>query len=478
MTLTFVGLAQAVIGLLLLVRGSLPAMFVFLACSGLFGGSAAILLPALSGSSIPPTEFALLFLFLRILMPRGGYAGALPSALKANAALAFYTVYGVVAAFLAPRIFAGTISVAPLRSGDQSDLFYVERLFPSAQNITTAVYLVGALMLAVAAHVVCTYRGGPNALVRGGVFIAWAHGMTGLFFAIFAGVPAVEAVLDLFRNASYAQLSQSYQGFVRIAGFYPEASGWAAFGFAWFVFNAECWYRGILARSTGIAALMLAALLFFSTSSTAYISLALYVVFFVLRALLVPGASSIVRLRQAAIAGFATLFLTAVAMALIPAAMAAVVDVLDHMLFDKADSHSGQQRLFWAMQGWDAFLHSRGLGIGPGSFRSSSLLMAVLGSMGVIGVVTFLIYLWRVWRPDRLSSWGKGEDVTHSVGGAAACAAILSLIPAAISAPSPVPPIVFALLSGAALAMRREDAGDRSAAARDGAFNPLPGSPR
>ena len=61
-----------------------------------------------------------------------------------------------------------------------------------------------------------------------------------------------------------------------------------------------------------------------------------------------------------------------------------------------------------------------GLGIGPGSFRSSSLLAAILGSMGLIGLVCFAVHLWRVLQPGRLSTWGEDADVGLSLGGAAA----------------------------------------------------------
>ncbi len=59
--------------------------------------------------------------------------------------------------------------------------------------------------------------------------------------------------------------------------------------------------------------------------------------------------------------------------------------VFNDMIWRKAESVSGRQRAFWAGQSVSAFLQSFGLGVGPGSFRSSSLLTAVLGATGVIG---------------------------------------------------------------------------------------------
>lgn len=456
MSITFIGLIQCLIGAILLVRGSLPQMFFFMLASGLFGGSAAIQLPALGGSSIPPTQFALLFLWLRIIMPSGGYGGALVPAFRRNIALALFVIYGLVTAYAGPRIFAGTVDLAPLSFGRQSDIYYTAPLYPSSQNLTSSVYLVGALMTAIAASIAIRFKGGVEKLVSAGIWIGWIHGLTGLMGALFKGT-AMDMVLGFFRNANYAQLDQAYQGFVRMNGLFPEVSGWAAFGYAWFVFLSECWYRGIRPRAAGTTSLFLAAVLFFSTSSTAMVGLAVYFAYFVIRALAAPGATSALRLRQAVTAAGGLIFVMAVTVAVSPAAMNAVVDLVDHMVLNKADSQSGLQRWFWAMQGWEAFVHSLGLGVGPGSFRSSSLFMAILGSMGVIGIASFLIYMVAVFAPWRLSTWGRTSDLGQSLGGAAATAAIVSLIPDAIAAPTPVPGIVFATFAGAALTLRKND---------------------
>lgn len=453
MLLTFIGLVQCLIGLLIVLRGSLNTAFLFLILSSLFGGSAAIVLPALGNSSIPPVQFALLFLCLRIAMPRGGYAGAVPGAITANLPLVLFAGYGIAAAITAPRIFAGTIEVFPLRFTEARNLFDTVPLRPTSQNISSAVYLVGTMVAAVAAYVVCRFRGGAQTLVKGGVLAAWIHVTTGIIGSLARGTP-VDMVFKLFRNGSYAQLDQAYQGFVRINGVFPEASGYASFGLAWFAFNAECWYRGIGPRATGRAALALAAVLFFSTSSTAYMGLAVYGLWFALRAVLISGRTQIPQLTQAGLAAFGGLVVACLAIAVVPHLADSIWAMIRHMTIDKSVSQSGQQRLFWAVQGWNAFLHSYGVGIGPGSFRSSSLVTGILGSMGIFGIVAILVHLWRVLQPQRLSTWGRSGETGLDVGGAAACTVLLILVPAAISAPSADPGMMFALFSGAAIALR------------------------
>ena len=468
MTLSLIGLVQAALGLLLIVKGELRWIFAFLLLSSLFGGSSAI---QIGSSSVPPVQFALLFVLVRVLLPRGGFAGAVPEALRANLLLFVFVLYGIVAAYAAPRIFAGQLNVVPLRFDTLRSMFDTIPLYPTAQNVTTSIYLAGTLFVALSAFIVCRFRGGAQTLVQCGVWIAWFHTISGIIGIALRGTP-LDLVFEFFRNANYAQLDQSYEGFIRINGVWPEASAYAGYGFAWFAFNAECWYRGILPRRTGPAAIILCLVLFFSTSGTAYIGLAGYATVFALRALLFPAVRDNRRLVQVGLTAVFFTSLACLAIAVVPHMPAAVWDMIVHMTLDKQDSDSGQQRMFWALQGWDAFVHSFGLGIGPGSFRSSSLLTSILGSMGLIGIVTFVWYVLDVLQLDRASTWGASDDIAFSVGGAAAFAAFLMLIPASISAPSPDPGMTFAIFCGAALSLRprREAKGTRTQ--RDGPVLP------
>ncbi|MFD2137624.1 hypothetical protein ACFSLT_24920 [Novosphingobium resinovorum] len=83
-----------------------------------------------------------------------------------------------------------------------------------------------------------------------------------------------------------------------------------------------------------------------------------------------------------------------------------------------------------------AFIASGGLGIGPGSFRSSSLFMAILGTMGVIGIGTFAWYLISVVRPIGATVAASGHEAMIAVMRACAVTAPIILIPAAVSSPT------------------------------------------
>jgi O-Antigen ligase len=453
MELTFIGYAQIVLGVLVVIAGNMRHALMLLMASALFNGSAAILLPSLGGSSIPPIQFALAFVFLRILMPGSAAIGDLPAAFNANRWFALFSLYGIATAFVLPRIFAGSFSVYPMRFDLPGDLFATIPLAPTSQNFTAAFYLLGSLLAAIAVWIACRRRNAPALLVTTLVVLAWAHALLGLAGVVFRGTSA-EHVFELFRNSAYVQFDDEVGGFVRIRGIFPEASVYAAFGFILFVTNSEMWYHSIRSRATGLATLVMGLVLCFSTSSTAYFGLAIYGVFFALRIIALPGATNLSKAKAAFAAIGLLVFLVALAFMVSPDLVEAVVDVVKRMTIEKSSSDSGLQRIYWTRQGWELFLASYGLGVGSGSFRSSSIFVAMLGSMGVIGIVSFLLYLITAFQPWRRSSWTQSAMPAENLGGALGSAALLSLIPAAVNSATAVPGAMFAILAGASLALR------------------------
>jgi len=460
MELTIIGAVQLLLGLALFVFGSLRALFALVIGSTLLGGSAAVYLTALGGSSITPAHFALVFLVLRCLVPGSAPPGDIAAALRGNAWLVVFVVYGLVAALLLPRIFAGEIDVTPLRGqvrsryGSQlARVLAAEPLRFTAQNLTTAVYMTGTAMMALATFTVMRSPGAGRVLIRAGAAIGTVHAMLGFAGVALRGTPA-NAMLDFFRNGSYAQLDHEWGGFVRMNGVWPEASSFAAFAILWFVFNFECWLRGVETRRTGPAALLLGMALVAGTSSSAYVGLALFGSVMALRAAVTPRLLPANRIAWLIAAGLGATIGACVLLVLNPVLSAALRGLLEHMTLDKAGSFSGRQRLFWAGQGLEAFRISHGLGIGPGSFRSSSLASAILGSVGVIGAVAFLGQLGRAFRPQALSTWTPGGGPDRDIAAAAAWAMLIDACVASVSAPSCDPGLGFAVMSGAAIALR------------------------
>ncbi|MFT4055018.1 MAG: hypothetical protein QM681_10965, partial [Novosphingobium sp.] len=369
--------------------------------------------------------------------------------------------YGAIAALILPQIFAGDIDVTPLRGQIRARygtrlarILAAEPLRFTTQNITTAAYMAGTLMMALMTHAVMRLKAeGGHILARTGAAIGAVHALSGFASIALRGTPS-EAVFLFFRNGSYAQLDHEWGGFVRMNGVWPEASSFASFAVIWFVFNFECWLRRVEPRWTGAASLLLVVALIASTSSSAYVGLALFGGLMVLRILTTPNLLPLDRLAWLSLAGTAAVIGTSALLLLKPALAAAMRELLEHMTLDKADSFSGRQRLFWAGQGIAAFIASYGLGIGPGSFRSSSLATAILGSTGILGALAFLLHTVRAFAPLATSTWSLSGNRDRDVAAAAAWSIVVGIGVASVSSPSCDPGLAFAVLSGAAIALR------------------------
>lgn len=468
MELTVIGTIELFVALALFAFGTVRALFALVMGATLLGGSAALNLTALGGSSISPAHFALGFLLLRCLAP-GGVSGAnLAAAVRGNTWLIVFVAYGVLAALVLPRIFAGEIDVTPLRGqiraryGTQlARILAAEPLRFTTQNLTTAAYMTGTMTMALAACAVLRHRpNGGRTLARTGALIGIAHALSGFAGVALRGTPA-EALFHFFRNGNYAQLDHEWGGFVRMNGLWPEACSFASFAVVWFVFTFECWLRRVDPRWNGPAALLLGIALITSTSSTAYVGLALFAAVMVLRIATTPHLLPPDRLAWLSLAGLAAIIAVSALLVLEPALAASMQRLLEHMTLDKADSFSGRQRLFWAGQGLTAFVASHGLGIGPGSFRSSSLITAILGSTGIIGACTFVLHVVRAFAPLAASTWSRSCDRDRDVGAAAAWSVLVGVGVASVSSPSCDPGLTFAVLSGSAIALRA-GRGDRS----------------
>ncbi len=453
MSVTLFGVLVIVTGSWLLLRGSIVAMLIFVMICSLMSGAAALAPSGLNGSTVPPAATAMPFLILRCLLPGTGTARVVGQAIRATIWLGFFALYGALTAYVLPRIFAGTIAVTPLRPIAGDNLFVTYPLAFSAQNVTVSVYLLLTAFGALCSFVALRQPGAPRLWARAVSVVALLHAGFGFASVVLAGTP-LEAILKFFRNGFYAQLDQTVQGLVRMNGIAPEPSGYALYGFGYFVLATELWLRDVDPRWTRAASIALGSALLLSTSSTAYVGLAGYAMIGGLRLFIMPGGvRSGKLLALGAMAGLGAVL----ALLLVlrhPEAWNAVASMASRLLFEKGESLSGQQRLMWAKQGLAAFWASGGLGIGVGSFRSSSLVTAIIGSVGVIGTTAFVAHLLAVVKPLRRSTYHAPPPIEQRMGVAASWTVLVMLVPAAVTAASPDPGLSWGLTSGAALALR------------------------
>jgi hypothetical protein len=455
MSLSIFGAAVFLIGFALLVFGDSLTMLIFVLLCSLMGGSAAIELTSLGSSSIAPAFLALGFLFLRCVSSETMLA-RLGRSLTANRYLLVFAAYGVVGAFLLPRIFAGAMEVTPLRPIVGRGAFAVVPIGFSSQNITVAVYLAGTLVAGLCGYACAQAKEAPQRIAGCAAWIAIVHGMLGLASVLLGGT-VIGDMLNAFRNGHYAQLNQSYAGFIRMNGIMPEPALYAQYGFSWLVFVTELWLRGVRSRLTGRAAAFLGFCLIISTSTTAYVGLVVYALALAARMILCPGSIPPFRAMLLIALAFVGIIVILLIAAASPEFAALLAQAFGRNTSDKLTTESGLQRLFWAKQGIAAFWASYGLGVGPGSFRSSSLLTALLGSAGVIGFISMIGHMVRVFRPLARDTYIPTADIRAAAGEAASWAALMILMPAIVSAPSPDPGIVWALLAGFSLAWRERE---------------------
>lgn len=450
---TLFGLLTAVLGFWLLRQKNVLLLLAAMLALGLLEASAAIFLPSLGNSSIPPARMMLGFLLLASLWQLGTRASLLQEALAANWALAVFCIYGLISALLLPKIFAGAINVVPMRPVGLRSLFDTFPLAFSPQNVTTGVYLIGTGLTAITAYIAGRLATDITPLIKVGIAIALTQAITGILGVLLVHTPW-DAFVDFIRNGSYSQIQQADKSLIRVSGFMSEPSAYARVAIIWMVFCTELWLRDIRPRWSGVGALLLAGVLIASASSTAYVGLGIYAIVLAGRFLTFPTYARSAKLLPLALFGVLGVIGLLALIVLSDTVANEFAKTFQRMTVEKSGSESGQQRLFWAMQGIDAFKVSWGLGIGAGSFRSSSIAMAIVGSMGVIGICSFTLSCLGLFRFSPSPRAAVGDKLRLDVASAAAWSALGTLYPAIVIQNSPDPGMEFAAFAGLALALR------------------------
>jgi len=445
---TITGLLICLVGAYLLFRPKIEMLAFSFFCT-LLPAASAIDLPALGHASIPPAMLSLAFLALQVIRSKAWRGPEMGLAATTNAWLILYCLYCAVTASVLPRMFSGLINLVPM---GQSGLGFVP-LHVTAQNTTQAVYLLGTGFGAVCATLFSTGRDSPKTIIMTLVVVTWIHALTGVLDLGFNAVH-IRGAFDFARTGAYAQLDQGVGGFHRISGLCSEPSIYAMIGSTYFVFMCELWLRGISPKQTGPAALIMVIMLALSTSSTAYVVIACYCALLLTRSVIVRGSISF---RHAGlILGLvvAGLAIALTIMLLNPHLANQVATTLADLTIGKTQSQSGIERGLLAKQGLDAMVFTHGLGVGVGSFRSSSLFTAVLGSVGPAGLIVLLGYCTQIAKFGRRSTYVSQIDPRVGAGAAAGWTALMTLAPAAVSWPSADPGLLFALMAGLSLGWR------------------------
>ncbi|KPF41894.1 hypothetical protein ACSV9I_08745 [Rhizobium sp. G187] len=446
-----------IIGLLTILLGAVGVYLgprwsaAILAMSLLFGAAAAIQLPALGGNSVQPSHLLLLFLFISVAVRPAHLHASLASLAHPGPGYWFaaYIMFSVATAYFLPRIFADASLVYSSARGANSMMSTLASpLRPGSSNFTQSVYLLADL--ACFAIVAALARNGHARFLTHAVI---ATAATCCLFALldvttyYAGVPQA---LDVIRNANYTMhTTDTFAGFKRIVGSFPEASSFGAIALSLFVFTLILWLERYPVRWLGPITCVTGISLLLCTSTTAYAAGAVMTAVCVLFCLVRVWRGR----ARTSHATFLLLFVLVLpclllGLMLMPAIWQMITDVGVEAFSNKLGSQSGEERTAWNTLALISFLDTVGMGAGLGSVRASSFVVALLSNVGIIGTLLFLLFLYRLLRATRRLDSKHSYD--FAIGMAALMSSLSQIVAAALAGTSTDLGLLFSLIAGLA----------------------------
>jgi hypothetical protein len=461
------------LAILLVARKMGDALLIGALASLAFGATAIATLPSLGGASpLIYTAFTgalIATIVLRRHMWRD--LGQVFGSSRAYWILVVLMAYALFGSWMLPRLYTGQASVfvqAATRGG-----VVESTLAPVSGNTTQTGYFIIGGLASIALATLLLHGGRMRSIGRG--FIALCVLQAGMGLVDVVGkLGGLGDVLAPIRTANYAMLTDVTEaGFVRIAGGYSEASGYAAASLSTLAFAFTYWRR---TGSRPVLALWLIqlVLLLVSTSSTAYAGLAILG-----SVAAVTTANSIIRhgmhpqdlflLILFAISAIVVLGVVVVD----PSVLDPVLRLYDSTIASKTGSASAQERAYWNRVSIRSLVQTDGLGVGLGSSRASSWIIAVLSQLGVAGALLVGLLVAVVVRGVG-SAYERFLDAeTSTVVAAARSAALASLAAASISAGTADPGVLFFFALAVVVTARASataGAGGRAAATNGRAF--------
>ncbi len=358
--------------------------------------------------------------------------------------------YAIFGSYMYPRLYAGEaivfVNAIDVRAGDAvARLIKETTLEPVSGNVTQTGYFCLSLLsfFAVASFLVGSRTIAP---ARRGLFAfaIFTAGFGAIDFA--AKIVGIPDIFEILRTATYSMATEHAEaGFWRIVGGFPEASSYSMTTIPALAFAFTYW-RHTGSKLALSLVIVLSGLILISTSTTAYMSLVVLGLVAVLRALLDMVAGRI---------GRAVIFVSLLPLALIGLGCLLLVldakifdafaSMLDRMVLQKSSSQSALERGYWNEKAIEALFATDGLGIGIGSSRASSFIVAYISQLGIVGVLLFLpavvgmVVSWRPLSPNADLELLEREAVSRS-----SCSAALGwLVALSVSAGSPDPGVFF-----------------------------------
>ena len=366
--------------------------------------------------------------------------------LKSLAPLIALVVYAVFSIVFLPQAFQGRIMVWPQRP-DLLDPGYVPLSFTSG-NVTQTLYLALYSVVAICAGLLVT-RGSlrHESLLR--AYLLGGYVVIGLTFWDFAyrvaHVPFPTALV--YSNPNWAIVEQSLGPVPRIQATYSEPAALAFYLSG--LFFCCLWLNAKGRRIMRVDLLLILAILamLLSTSTTGILTLAAGFPMMIAFAALSGNMAAMGRLfRKGLTLTIAAVVVIGPLLLLVPSLQNAVNEVVTSTL-SKGDSASYEERSGLDSAAMGTLAQTDGLGVGWGSFRTSSFIPGLAANGGVFGLLMAFALLWQVTalmrRAGRLNPAHSGTMVLDGFG-AALCG---QLAAALVSAPT-ISDIAFFLQLG------------------------------
>ncbi|MBI1220622.1 MAG: hypothetical protein GC186_18980 [Rhodobacteraceae bacterium] len=437
----------------LAMKGPFRGLWVFMATTP-FGVAAAFNLPAAGGASIMVTDLAAMAAFTMLWLEPYSTSRLLGTMrpFQPGFYLILLILFSAVSAILFPRLFAGQTEVFGIdRSANTSGIISVG-LHATTGNLTQLfrILLDGFTFFTLAT----VFREAPDTptVVRAMAVAAFVNVALG-WLDVITGMVGAGILMEPIRTANYAILADvAMAGLKRMIGGFSEASSFGYYTLGMFGFWLVYWIRATPSRLAGWALAMTALVLLRSTSSSAYVSMAVFLV--TLAAIAVArdlGRSVERRMLALVIWGAVGAWLAVLAVGAGYALTDSVKAFLDRALFDKLDTASGIERMSWNVRAFQNFTDTALMGAGLGSMRASNWLLACLGSIGVIGTGLYLAFLGTM-----LGAPAPRDDRDRAAAIAGLQAGCLAMfISAMLTQPTPDLGIIFFAMAGLAVGLSR-----------------------
>jgi len=391
MSIAFIGIISIVSGIWGLFLGK-HVLLKMLAVAMVLGSAAAFFV---GSANILPGQVLLGFLAIGVLADSATINAFLREFRFGRPAfwLLLLVAYGLLSAYFAPRLFAGETAIIPLGRSSYASTGSTVPLGPVSSNLTQSLYMISNLACFGLCAAIASRADGLQLVLKALI----AYCVANLFFAFLdlaTFATGTEALLSFIRNAQYTlHVDDEVAGMKRIVGSFTEASSFARATLGVLGFSGTLWLAGYKPVLTGVLTISAAALAVLSTSSTGLAGAPI-----VLLLLYFTGLQLAI---TRGLHGHSLFFLIIAPLGVVAIMLLMMINVtiwdqiyeyVELLLLNKTSSDSGIERGNWNAVAMQNFSDTNGLGVGLGTVRTSSLLVALLACVGIPGTLFYLAF--------------------------------------------------------------------------------------